>query len=131
MLILALALLAQSPTIEDLDFTRAVEESVMAATDESPPDPFRMLIRTLGSEDYRCREAASRLLEAASKDDQRWLFWGRKYRDPEIRLRCNSIIRRLNPCPSCNGTGISKYNDASGCWDCAGWKTIWLWSPWD
>ncbi len=37
--------------------------------------------------------------------DQRWLFWGRRHPDPEVRLRSNAILRRLNPCSTCKGTG--------------------------
>ena len=125
------AVLAQQPTLADLEFSMAVEASIQAERGTAPPEPYAGLIARLGSECWTCREIASRKLQRLSADDQRWLFWGRASRDLEIRLRCNVILRKLNPCPSCDGTGESKNYSGYPCFDCDGLKTIWLWSPWD
>ena len=103
--ILVLSLVAQvSPSADeiarnDLEFVRSVEEFVIAARPgRRPPEPYRGLIERLGNSCWREREHASRQLETASAVDQRWLFWGRLHPDPEVRLRSNTILRRLNPC---------------------------------
>ena len=118
-------------TLDDLEFTMAVEESVMAEPATAPPDPYKVLIERLGEPCYHCREIVSREFQAASRFDQRWLFWGRKHRDPEVRLRSNSILCRINPCSSCGGSGESRHYPGYPCWDCQGLRTIWLWSFWD
>jgi hypothetical protein len=121
------------PTRDDLEFMRAVEESVMVMAEPgtTPPEPYKGLIERLGSDCYRCREIASRKLKAVSWFNYQWLFWGRKHRDPEIRLRSNSILRRINPCPSCSGSGASRHYREDPCWDCHGFGSVWLWSAWD
>ena len=119
------------PTLADLEFTMAVEESVMAEPGTALPEPFKGLIERLGDPCYHCREIASQKFQAASRFDQRWLFWGRKHRDPEVRLRSNSILRRINPCSSCEGSGESRHYQGYPCWDCQGLRTVWLWSIWD
>ena len=136
--ILAVALAVQfSPSANeaargDLEFVRGVEEFVIAAEPgRRPPEPYRGLIERLGDSCWREREAASRGLQAASAVDQRWLFWGRCHPDPEVRLRANAILRRLNPCSTCKGTGNSKNWDLWPCWDCQGTATAWPWSMWD
>jgi hypothetical protein len=137
-LILAATLAAQSSPSSneaargDLEFARGVEEFVIAAAPGgSPPEPYRGLIDRLGDSSWRERDAASRQLQAASMTDQRWLFWGRRHLDLEVRLRSNAILRRLNPCSTCKGTGQSKNWDAWPCWDCNGHATAWPWSMWD
>ena len=116
----------------DLEFVRGVEEFVIAAEPgRRPPEPYRGLIERLGSDKWREREDASKGLQAASAADQRWLFWGRRHPDPEVRLRSNAILRRLNPCSTCKGTGNSKNWDLWPCWDCQGTATAWPWSMWD
>ena len=116
----------------DLEFVRGVEEFVIAAEPgKVPPEPYRGLIERLGNPSWREREAASKGLQAASAVDQRWLFWGRRHPDPEVRLRSNAILRRLNPCQTCRGTGQSKNWDLWPCWDCQGTTTAWPWSMWD
>ena len=95
------------------------------------PSPIRGLIERLGDSSWREREAASRQLQAEAMSDQRWLFWGRRHPDLEVRLRSNAILRRLNPCSTCKGTGQSKNWDAWPCWDCNGTAAAWPWSMWD
>lgn len=120
-------------TLVDLSFGLAVEECVIAAAPRgtAPPEPYRSLIAKLGDSCYLCREIASRKLQAASRADQRWLFWGLRHRDPEIQVRCNAIIRRLTVCPSCNGTGLSNAYPEYQCWDCKGRRSLWTWTIWD
>lgn len=111
---LALVLILVGPisTRADLDFMRAQEESVMAML----PHPIRLdagmpahvaeLIRLLGDPCHRCRERAQTELEALSRDDPRWLFWGIRARDLEIRRRCGSVLSRCGPvCWRCRGAG--------------------------
>jgi hypothetical protein len=136
--ILAAALAVQfSPSANeaargDLEFARGVEEFVIAARPGTrPPEPYCRLIERLGDSSWRERETASRELEAASVADQRWLFWGRRHPDPEVRCRSNAILRRLNPCSTCKGTGDSKNWELWPCWDCQGTATAWPWSMWD
>jgi hypothetical protein len=136
--ILAIGLLAQSSASDaatlrnDLEFVRGVEEFVIAAAPgRRPPEPYRELIERLGDPSWPEREAASRELCATSAYDQRWLFWGRLHRDLEVRVRCNAILRRLNPCPACHGAGNSKNWELWPCWDCQGTATAWPWSMWD
>jgi hypothetical protein len=136
--ILAAALAAQfSPSANaaargDLEFIRGVEEFVLSAEpDRGLPEPYRGLIERLGDPSWCERNAATRRLQAASAVDQRWLFWGRRHRDPEVRLRANAILRRLNPCSTCKGSGNSKNWELWPCWDCEGTTTAWPWSMWD
>jgi hypothetical protein len=136
--ILAISLVAQvSPSTSevargDLEFVRAVEEFVIAARPgQRPPEPYRKLIERLGDSSWREREAASKQLEAASAVDQRWLFWGRRHPDPEVRCRSNALLRRLNLCPTCKGTGQSKNWDEWPCSDCSGCRSSWPYSMWD
>jgi hypothetical protein len=130
--ILVLAIwLGWPPTLDDLEFTMAVEESVMAEPGTAPPELYKGLIERLGDPCYHCREIATRKFQTASRFDQRWLFWGRKHPDPEVRMRSNSILRRINPCSSCGGTGESRHYPGYSCWDCQGLRTVWLWSIWD
>jgi hypothetical protein len=136
--ILAVSLAAQFSTsadqaaLGDLAFVRGVEEFVLAAEPgRRPPEPYRGLIERLGDPLWREREAASKGLQAVSAVDQRWLFWGRRHADPEVRLRSNAILRRLNPCPTCKGAGNSKNWELWPCSDCQGTATAWPWSMWD
>jgi len=125
-LILAAAV-CQAPTAEDLVFIRAIEESVMRMVpDARPSDPFRGLIRSAGDDDWRKRESASIALELIA--EPRWLFWGRKSKDPEIAVRCNQVLRRLNRCPACKGSGSSSSWSEWACTECAGSGTVWPWS---
>jgi hypothetical protein len=136
--ILAVTLVAQlSPSADqavadDLVFVRGVEEFVIAsAPSRRPPEPYVGLIERLGAPSWREREAASRELQEMSALDQRWLFWGRGHADPEVRLRSNTTLRRLNPCPACKGTGSSRNWELWPCSDCQGAATAWPWSTWD
>lgn len=116
----------------DLEFVRGVEEFVIAAEPgRRPPEPYRGLIDRLGDPSWRQREETSRRLEDVSAADHRWLFWGRCHPDPEVRLRSNAILRRLNPCPTCKGAGNSKNWELWPCSDCEGTATAWPWSMWD
>lgn len=139
-LILAVAITIQSPTrLVDLDFMSAVESWVAA----TPPEPFLSLIEHLGSDCYTCREIASRKLQAAcTGDGARWLFWGRRHRDLEVRVRANAILRRVSRCEICGGSGKSSNGHHSmrigddwiwtdACGDCMGTGTLWPWSMWD
>lgn len=132
---LALSLwLGDQPKLADLEFTMAVEESVMSERDSSaiPPEPYAGLIAKLGARHWRDRNAASsELFRLSVVGSRQWLWWGRRDRDPEVRLRSNTIIRRMNPCLSCGGTGISRHYREDTCFDCAGVGSIWGWTAWD
>jgi hypothetical protein len=105
----------------DLVMQAAVEDSVQRHLDATPsagrghpPEPWRSMISHLGANCYGCRERASKRLAAAvdyngqraTDNGRRWLFWGRHHPDPEIRLRCNNILRNLTRCRDCDGTGL-------------------------
>jgi len=122
----------------DLAFERAVEETAMAAEPTTAiPVPYRGLVERLGSSCWSCREGASRRLLVALKanpGDARWLYWGGRHRDLEVRLRCATLIRRLHPCPTCAGTTLlhDKWDGSPiGCWDCSGSGSAIAWSMWD
>lgn len=144
----SLALFFGPPTRADLDFVMASEESIMAFAEPgtpryTPPEPFGTLIRQLGDERWWTREHASRELTRWSIADQRWLFWARRHHDPEIRVRSNVILRRLNPCRSCGETGHTRYERydqdpitgefrwVNWCPECFGCGSLWIWSAWD
>jgi hypothetical protein len=133
-LFFAIALAAQpspSPVFGDLAFTRAVEESIAREPGTAIPEPFASLIGAMGQSDWRKREAASHAMQDASASDLRWLFWGRRHPDLEVRVRCNAIIRRLNPCAACKGSGGSRSWEGSACWECDGAGTEWPYTIWD
>jgi hypothetical protein len=114
----------------DLGFTGAVEDFVRTSRPwAKPPKAIADDIEALGHWKWFERDAASKRLEALPPGDQRWLFWGRRNRDPEIRLRANGIIRRLNLCTNCKGIG--RFDEewyTRECWDCHGFGTLWPWS---
>jgi hypothetical protein len=113
----------------DLVCAAAVEDFVRSTVPTArAPEPFRTLIFHLGAECYTCRELAGRKLRAAAAADRRWLFWGRSEPDPEIRLRCNNLLRDLSRCPECGGSGICRLHrtapgaDPEGaCLNCGQW----------
>lgn len=126
----ALAYLHPPATRADMEMIRAVEDFARA----TPPEPYRAMIAALGSEKWADREAASRALATAVRSDPgllRWLFVGRRDRDPEIRLRSNAILRRLAPCESCKGSGRSSNWSEYPCSDCGGAGSAWPFSMWD
>jgi hypothetical protein len=110
----------------DLEFALAVEDSIgrRAIT----PEPYRTLIKLQGGRCWRCRQVFTGKLERLVRDDpgaSRWLMRGRWDGDLEIAVRCNTILRNLNTCTLCKGTGVlSKYYDQV-CWACKGHGTMW------
>ena len=119
-----------APTRADLEMMRAVEDFCHTP----PPEPYAAMIARLGSSKYRDREAASKALESAVRRDRsavRWLFAGRRSRDPEVAARCNGVIRRTHPCADCKGMGRSNNWSDWPCDSCRGWGSDWPWSPWD
>lgn len=126
---------------DDLEFMRSVEDFAAdhAATlpaSRRPSGPILLAIGGLGCSHWATREAAARSLESrlrAEPSGARWLFWGRRHPDPEVRLRCNGILRRLNPCDYCHGLGwFGEDPDyAIPCKDCGGARSSWPWSMWD
>lgn len=121
--------LGEAARLPDLEFTMAVEESVMKEPGTELAIPEKRMIDGLGSKLYVDREKSKRnLLVYCSLNGPRCLFWGRKNRDYEIKLRSNTILRRLNPCMSCGGSGASRHYREDACWDCQGIGSVWLWS---
>jgi hypothetical protein len=151
-LLLIVGILSEPPTRADLAFSRAVEESIGLP---EPPEPVRGLILGLGADCYHCREIAERKLLATIADEPgelHWLWWGLARPDPEIRLRCLSVLRRLTPCPQCNGNpfcrefrakasdtwqcrvcGRSEYmhEQSAPCSNCSGIGSVWDGTIWD
>lgn len=133
---------AAEVAIDDLGMERACEEFVATAISRRdvaprsplPPDPYRSLTPRLGATSYCDRDQASRDLMAAVRrdaDGRRWLWWIRRDADLEVQLRANAAIRRISPCPSCEGRGHSKSEYAWECWECGGLGTVWPKAFWD
>jgi len=93
----------------DLEFQDAVEQFVrISRPGHRPPEPYRSLLDDLGAPCFKCRDRATGQLLVASAVDLRWLMWGRHDRDPEIRLRCNNLLRDLTRCERCGGRGVCR-----------------------
>jgi hypothetical protein len=113
----------------DLEFTDAVEYFVRDAVRSArPPEPFLSLLGLLGAPCYRCRDLAGQQLRSVSAGDCRWLLWGRHSRDPEVRVRCNNMLRELTRCGECGGGGVCRlHRPAAGgdpdgpCLNCGQW----------
>ena len=108
LLVLASLFLIPTETKGDLDFRYAVEEFAIAASHRSPiPKQEASLINAMGSKHYAIRRAATeRLVRLSVPPNDRWLFWATKYRDAEIRMRANAILRRIHRCQDCFGSGL-------------------------
>lgn len=125
--------------IADIDLTVAVEDFVSKDASRTPPEPFRSMIDKLATECWKCRETATNRLQKASEKDWRWLLWGRKHNDQEVRTRCNTILKRIIKCPDCTGTGKSKFEywdqnrqvSTTDCEMCSGKGTLFRYTPWD
>lgn len=126
-------LLIPQPTLIDIEWTCANEQLAISVGCQIP-EPFRSQIHALGNPCYWHREHASKrlyqtcLLSGRDKG-WRWLFWGMADRDSEIRLRCNSILRKLFVCERCKGTCIDQWRDP--CPVCNGMGRLWRWSCWE
>lgn len=113
MLTLLMMMVASTiPTIDDLVFIQAQEESVMGFLPrprlfgDGLPAPVADLIHRMGDPCLRCRDRAMGAMRGISEDDIRWVFWGMRATDPEIASRCRSILRDLPPrCETCGGIG--------------------------
>lgn len=94
----------------DLEFACAVEETVRGFLPHSKaPDPWPDIFRRMGSPSYRERQDASQdaMVQITGEPaDARWLWWGRRDRDIEVAVRCNALVRRINPCRECKGMGV-------------------------
>jgi hypothetical protein len=127
--LLAAVLLSAPPSRADLEFTNAVEDFVRTVLPTTcPPEPAYWQIKRLGSDCWRCRELAGRRLLEESRTDPRWLMWGRHDTDPEVRLRCNNLLRELARCGPCRGTGVCRefhqdplQPDDPNCANCGAW----------
>lgn len=143
-LLLAIALLAQAPETTlpptaaeiarlDLGFCYAVEDSIAREPGTNVPAAYAGLIDLLGCDSYRGRVDATTRLESAVRRDPsalRWVFWGRRDKDPEIRVRCNAILRRATATPPCSTCKDGLFYDGK-CWVCRGLKSLWTYGPWD
>lgn len=128
--LIAVALLAQppTPTRADLELTMAVEDFAHA----TPPEPYARMIADLGAPAWASRESASNALESAVRSDPgavRWLFSGRRDKDPEVGLRCNTIIRRLYRCPDCEARK-PELRQWWSCDSCGDTNSAWPYIPW-
>ena len=95
--------------INDLAFKGAVETFAAEASQQKPPEPFASLIDQLGWDCYTARQIGyERLIGAIRRNlrDARWLFWGMRHSDPEVRLWCNRGLTELSGCWSCDGSGL-------------------------
>jgi len=122
-------LLTARPARADLEFIDAVEYFVRTSRPRAePPEPYRSLLIDLGDGCFRCRDRAATALRGASGNDLRWLMWGRHDRDPEIRWRCNNLLRDLTRCGPCRGSGLCREfaerpdrPDDPNCFNCGAW----------
>jgi hypothetical protein len=105
-IIVALLAIGQFETHEDLRFMDAQEAFVIKAKPGmTPPPPFYQMIERLGRTCHDCRERATDDLGAIGPESIRWLMWGRRHNDPEIRMRCESALAKATMCQWCRGTG--------------------------
>lgn len=128
MLAIVLLCLAQVPTLEDLELIRAVEESVIAGLphprrlEDGMPPIVAAFVRDMGAPCIKCRDRATEAMEYCAQKNIRWLFWGLRSTDAEVRSRCQGILKRIPPrcevcggiphrsyfeCRTCNGTGAT------------------------
>lgn len=63
----------------------------------------RGFLRLMGDDCYKCRERGTNKL--AKCGDIRACFVGQHLGDPEIKLRCRNVLRRLSSCGQCEGRG--------------------------
>lgn len=131
MLILTLMLVCQNPAA-DIALSYAQEEFVFQCDNYHY---YRLSqFDKLGDSLWKVRERASKdLLEYYSHNvnEIRWLFWGRHSKDPEIALRCNTLLKKLSICQNCHGKGQSQNWYEYPCNDCDGIGTYWGLSPWN
>lgn len=108
-------------TPEDAAFMLAQDESMFAPYTAMSGDPGRLL-SMLGSDDYRAREAASRTLVEAGDAAVPILVRGYRSSDPEVHLRCYSLLGRYVACEGCQGVGYTDgYSRARPCETCHGY----------
>lgn len=106
LLTLVLLLIPAGPDRNDLEFRNSVERFVMDASPHARiPEPCRHQIEDLGNECWQYRDGATKRLERQIGSQTRWLFWGRRAGDLEIRMRCHALLRQLYRCPLCYGAG--------------------------
>lgn len=63
----------------------------------------RMHLECMGSRDWQVRDAAS--FKMTESGDVRACFVGQYLGDPEVKLRCRNVLRRLSSCGQCEGKG--------------------------
>lgn len=101
-----LALAIHPETRQDLEFANAVESFVMAAAPEMGiPEPYRGMIEGLWADKQADRNAASRLIVREIGQQDRWLFWARRFSRAEIAYRSNRALQAMHPCRKCNRNG--------------------------
>lgn len=126
-LFVAFALAIQAhPTANDRAFQYAQESFVMSAVPRMrPPADVMDIINLAGADDYCARETASKWLR---KVDARWLMYGIRGPDLEIRLRCNRVLQWQSVCPACIGSGLCQYKPKDAdrpdgeCVNCGRWS---------
>jgi hypothetical protein len=70
---------------------------------DSLPKYSRQLLEMMATRDFVQRDWASK--EMLKLADKRACFVGQWGGDPEVRLRCRNILRRLSACQMCGGAG--------------------------
>lgn len=133
MLLLVLALMCQPDDmpetglnlVADLEFVMATED--FTSQGHKLPKEISDLLTQMDNNSYICRDAATAKLKkiVASTGRNQYLFWGRKHASLEVRIRCNRLLRELNLCPSCKGSGKNKRDETDPCWNCQGLGSIW------
>ena len=132
---LAVLICSMPAPVADWAFVEAQEsfvvESVgMESAVRSLPQQSRTLLAGLGADDWRHREWAARELQRSR--DVRACLLGQRLGDPEIRLRCRNVLRRLSGCPQCNGTGGRQETwGLATCGYCRGVGHFWPSDDWE
>lgn len=127
--IFTILLAIQIQTTNDLQFVRAVEESILREGPVKLPAYMRMEISKLGNTYWKVREKHTVILTEYFKENSgevRWLFHPLGD-DLEIRYRCQYILRRVFPCDYCKGQGYFGDGDwSTECIKCHYSKSLWL-----
>lgn len=123
-----------APKVQDWLFMDAQERFVIETVKPKDrrklvPEPIAKCFDRLGSKYYKVRERASDDLRKMDRElVSRWLFWGQTWNDPEVMLRCGTLIHEASRCIDCGGKG---YGGEPGLWSvscrpCLGRGYYWI-----
>lgn len=123
------------PPAADWAFQERQERFVLEAVGigsavHSLPHESADALKLMASDDYRAREVGSKILR--QRGDARACFIGQWLGDPEVRLRCRNVLRRLSDCPQCEGRGGRQESwGLATCGYCRGAGHFWPPDDWE